>query len=73
MQSVIVGWQVYKITNDPFALGLIGLSEIIPFLIVVLFAGHLADIINRKKIIAISIFFYFVCACFLLYFTIGEF
>ena len=31
MQSVIVGWQVYDITKDVFALVMIGLSEAIPF------------------------------------------
>lgn len=54
MQSVIVGWQVYSITKDPFSLGLIGLSEAIPYLGISLYAGHIADIFNRKRIILIS-------------------
>ena len=67
MQSVIVGWQVYDLTHDPFSLGLIGLSEAIPFLIVALFAGHVADLINRKWIIAITATVYVVSAFTLLY------
>lgn len=67
MQSVIVGWQVYDLTHDPFSLGLIGLSEAIPFLIVALFAGHIADLFNRKTIIAITATVYVVCAIVLLY------
>jgi MFS family permease len=67
MQSVIVGWQVYDLTHDPFALGLIGLSEAIPFLAVALFAGHIADLFNRKSIIAITASVYVVCAGILLY------
>lgn len=67
MQSVIVGWQVYDLTHDPFSLGLIGLSEAVPFLVVALFAGHIADIINRKSIIAVTASFYVVCAVVLLY------
>ncbi len=67
MQSVIVGWQVYDLTHDPFSLGLIGLSEAIPFLIVALFAGHVADLINRKIIVAITSTVYVVCAAVLLY------
>jgi MFS family permease len=51
MQGVIVGWQVYKITNNPFSLGLIGLFEAIPFLTIALYAGHIADIVKRKTII----------------------
>lgn len=67
MQSVIVGWQVYDLTHDPFSLGLIGLSEAIPFLVVALFAGHVADLFNRKSIVAITATVYVVCAAVLLY------
>lgn len=66
MQSVIVGWQVYDLTHDPFSLGLIGLSEAIPFLLVALFAGHIADLFNRKFIIAITATAYVACAIVLL-------
>ena len=51
MQSIIVGWQVYELTHDPLSLGLIGLAEAIPFISVALYAGHIADRFNRKKII----------------------
>ena len=67
MQSVIVGWQVYDLTHDPFSLGLIGLSEAIPFLITALFAGHVADLFNRKVIIAITATVYVAGALLLLY------
>ncbi len=67
MQSVIVGWQVYDLTHDPFSLGLIGLSEAIPFLVVALFAGHVADLFNRKTIIAITATVYVASAILLLY------
>ena len=67
MQSVIVGLQVYDLTHDALSLGLIGLSEAIPFLTVALFAGHVADIINRKRIIAIAATIYVLCAIVLLY------
>ena len=51
MQSIIVGWQVYELTHDPLSLGLIGLAEAIPFISIALYAGHIADRFNRKKII----------------------
>ena len=51
MQSIIVSWQVYELTKDPLALGLIGLAEAIPFIAVALYAGHVADMFDRKKII----------------------
>lgn len=55
-QSVIVGWHIYSITRDPLSLGLIGLSEILPNFAVTLFAGHYADIYNRKKIVHLCLF-----------------
>jgi MFS family permease len=70
MQSVVVGWQVYKITHDPFSLGLIGLAEAIPFLSVALFAGHVADIMNRRRIILVTVFAYLLGAIALLLLSI---
>ncbi len=66
MQSVIVGWQVYQLTHNALSLGLIGLSEALPFLSITLFAGHIADIVSRKKIILLSNLVYFICAAALL-------
>jgi MFS family permease len=72
MQSVIVGWQVYEITGSVMALGLIGLAEAIPFIIVSLFAGHIADTFNRKRIILLfSILL--ILATFILYYFSLEF
>jgi len=51
IQVVIVGWHVYSMTKDPLSLGLIGLVEILPNFSVTLFAGHFADIYDRKKIV----------------------
>lgn len=65
MQSVIVGWQIYDLTHDPLSLGLIGLVEAIPFFCVALFAGHIADIVSRKKIIVITTSIYVICAAIL--------
>ncbi|MHB8580390.1 MAG: MFS transporter [Ignavibacteriaceae bacterium] len=62
MQSVIVGWQIYEITHDALSLGLIGLSEALPFLSISLFAGQVADVVARKKIILISNIVYFLSA-----------
>jgi MFS family permease len=51
MQGLIVGWQMYELTKDPLALGLIGLAEALPNMATALFAGHAADRYNRKHII----------------------
>lgn len=50
MQSTIISWQVYEITNDKLALGIIGLSEAIPFILSTFYSGYAADKYNRKKI-----------------------
>ncbi len=52
MQSVIVGWQLYDLTKNVLALGMIGLAEVIPQVSIALFAGHFVDLYDRKKIIA---------------------
>jgi len=71
MQSVIVGWQVYELTHDALALGMIGLSEALPFFSVSLFGGHVADIVDRKKIILLSSLIYLICAAMLLIISTG--
>src|SRR6185295_14117611 len=70
MQAVVVGWQVYEITKDPLSLGLIGLAEALPSIAVSLYAGHLADIIQRKQIIIITLGTLFLCSLALLLFTV---
>jgi len=52
MQAVAVGWQVYEATHDPLDLGLIGLSQFLPFIVLILPAGHLADHSDRRRIVA---------------------
>lgn len=62
IQGVVVGWQIFKLTNDPLALGLIGLAEAIPSIGVSLYAGHVADSVRRKKIIVPAVAVLFLCA-----------
>ena len=51
VQGTIVGWQVYAITRDPLSLGLIGLAEALPFIGCALWAGHVADRGDRRRIV----------------------
>lgn len=62
LQAVVVGWQIYAITHDPLSLGLIGLAEALPSIAVSLYAGHVADVVARKKIIVICISTLLVCS-----------
>src|SRR5258708_4565434 len=51
MQSVAVGWQVYDITKRPLDLGLVGLAQFLPGIFLFLVAGHLADRLDRRRIL----------------------
>lgn len=66
IQGVVVGWQVYELTADPLALGMIGLAEAIPSLGIALFAGHIADNFNKKKIICLALATLVLCSMVLL-------
>jgi MFS family permease len=69
IQAVVVGWQVYAITKDALSLGLIGLAEAIPSIVVALYAGHVADHTSRKKIIVSCVLVLLVCSAGLLVYT----
>src|ERR1700688_1414939 len=51
MQSVAVGWQVYEITKRPLDLGYVGLAQFLPGFVLFLFAGHAADLYDRRKLL----------------------
>lgn len=67
MMSTLVGWWIYELTNDPFAIGLIGLSEVIPALSMALYSGHVIDISEKRKLLLKSVFFYICAASILLF------
>ncbi len=70
IQAVIVSWQIFDITKNPLSLGLIGLAEAIPSITVALYAGHVADITSRKKIITTVLAILIFCSASLLFFTL---
>lgn len=69
IQSVVVAWQIYSITKDPLSLGLIGLSEAIPSIAISLFAGHVVDNSDRRKIILWVLAVLLICSTLLWAFT----
>jgi MFS family permease len=54
MEVIVVRYQIYGLTHDPLPLGIAGLVEAIPALVVALFAGHIADVMNRRTLIIAS-------------------
>ena len=69
IQVIVVSWQIYAITHDPLSLGLIGLSEALPFIGAALFAGHIADVANRQRISVAALFVLVLCGLTLLAFS----
>ncbi|HEX8350322.1 MAG TPA: MFS transporter, partial [Hymenobacter sp.] len=69
VQGVVVSWQIFQLTKDPLALGLIGLAEAIPSIVVSLYAGHVADSVRRKNIIVTAMAVMFGCSLTLLLLT----
>jgi MFS family permease len=51
MAAVAVGWQIYARTNSAFALGMVGLVEFLPTVVLVFVAGHVADRYDRKRVV----------------------
>ena len=66
MMGTLVGWWIYELTNEPFAIGLIGLAEVIPAVSLALYAGHVIDISEKRKLLLRGVILYWICAIILL-------
>jgi MFS family permease len=62
MVSIGVGWELYERTSDPFALGLVGLVQVVPVMLLSLPGGYVADRYNRKYVTMISQIVLVVCS-----------
>jgi len=71
MQSVAVGWQIYEITHSPLALGLTGLAQFLPGILLFLISGHVADRIPRRKLMVACFAGFTVCSAALLWIQKG--
>ncbi len=50
MINVAVGWQLYERTGDPWALGLVGVVELAPVLLLMVVAGNAVDRYPRRNV-----------------------
>lgn len=66
MLATLLGWWVYQLTKDPLSIGLIGLSEVIPAVSTALYAGHVIDMNEKKKLLLICNYIYAVLIAFLI-------
>ena len=53
MQAVAVGWQIYELTHRVFSLGLLGLAQFAPMVLLIFAAGHVADRFDRRRVAAL--------------------
>ena len=67
--SVAVGWQIYDLTRDPFDLGIIGLVQFVPLLLLVLVTGSVADRYGRRTVMSLAISLEMLCAVAILFFS----
>jgi len=62
MQSVAVGWTLYKLSNEPMALGIAGIVQFIPMLLLTLPAGELCDRISPRRVLVAGLALQCACA-----------
>src|SRR5215471_7180334 len=70
MLSVAVGWQVYEITHRALDLGLVGLAQFLPGLLLFLPAGHAVDRLDRRKLLGFCYLGFAICSAWLLGITL---
>lgn len=74
MQMSTISLQIYyEYSKEEFILGLIGLTEAVPFIATSFFSGYLADVVNRKKILLIGCVALFLGSLFLWAFSVDFF
>src|SRR6202795_1446796 len=71
MQSVAVGWQIYEITKRPLDLGLVGLAQFSPGILLFLATGHAADTFNRRKLLMGCYAGFGFCSALLLFYALS--
>ena len=72
MQAVAVAWQVYGITHRPLDLGLVGLAQFLPGVVLFLLAGHTADRFPRRRILQCCYLAFAVCSALLLMLAVQQ-
>jgi len=72
MVTTIVGWRIYEITHNAFAIGLIGLSEFVPAFCLALYAGHVIDKSDKRRLLLTTTSCYLVCVAGLIALSVGP-
>jgi len=73
MTPVLLGWKLYEITGSKLSLGILGLSEVIPAILLALPAGVKVDQSNKQRLISVCIFLYLLLMLLMLLVTSNFF
>lgn len=73
MTPVLLGWKLYEITGSKLSLGILGLSEVIPAVLLALPAGVKVDRSNKQRLITVCMSLYFILMIGLLFITSSSF
>jgi predicted MFS family arabinose efflux permease len=70
--TTTIGWRIYEITHNPFAIGLVGLSEFLPAFCLALYAGHVIDKSDKRILLLTTTSCYLVCVAGLITISLGP-
>jgi MFS family permease len=71
-QSVAIGWMVYRLSNTPLALGIVGIVQFVPMFLLTLPAGELCDRLSPRRVLAGGLALQGLCAIALLVLAIVQ-
>jgi len=72
MQAVAIGWQVYDITRRSLDIGLIGLAQFLPGILLFLVSGHTADRFDRRRVLTFGYAGFATCSALLLAISLSH-
>jgi MFS family permease len=70
MVATVVAYQLYQLTKDSFSIGIIGLSEFVPVVLLALYAGHVVDRSDKRTLLLKGILSYSLCVAALIVLTL---
>ena len=73
MVATVVAYQLFQLTKDSFSIGIVGLSEFIPVVLLALYAGHVIDRSDKRSLLLKGIFSYSTCVLALIIITLPAF
>jgi len=61
MVGTVVAYRLFQLTRDSFSIGLVGLAEFVPVFVLALYAGHVIDRSDKRKLLLQGVLSYSIC------------